>query len=607
MEFIFFGSDNKLVFARRDAEQAEWTVHEMGLHLLFPYDSNKVIERGQRVGFYDDSSVFQMFEIRRAKTYEPDHYQEIEAEHIAISELTDEFYEGHDFDSVTASSALTTLLTGTLWSVGTNTASGTSSLHLGFSDKWSDVRQIESNWNVTITPRITFAATGITGRYLDIAPADGTFQGLRLSLEKNIDDVGVQWDDSNVKTALYGFGASVETTVNNETVRQPLTFASVTWTATSEHPAKPSGQKYIEDPDATTAYGRNGRARFGWYQNADIDNANTLLQKTWEALKVQRVPDVTIDCNVLDLKRYGYVDVSIHLGDLAQVEVKPTNVILLKQVTCLTVDLLDPSKTRVTIGAYVPNIVYIAEQTNKKATGGGGGGGGGGQDNKEYEWQEFIKFIGVEDDKLQIYERQVNRLNEIMRQAGISIDVDTGVIIYYTDNVNMLQSKINVQADRISLVVEGTGTNAHIKPASIVASINDSGSSIKISATHIDIDGLVTALETMELSCANIYVGTQADVGHLITTTYADIGTNVEAGGYIEADSYIKAGSYVEATTGFLTGGSTATWQSQEVVTGITVTKTGQKTWSLDGGGTYTASLVEYVTYNHTTLSYLGA
>ena len=600
MDFVFFGADNVPLYTRNDAEQAEWTVHEMALRLLFPYDAVKVAERGQRVGFYDTNGVFQPFEIRRVKTYEPDHYQEIEAEHIAISELTDEFFEGQDFDGVTASSALTTLLTGTLWSVGTNTASGTSSVHLGMSDKWSDVREIETNWNVRITPRCTFASTGITQRYLDIAPADGTFKGVRLSLEKNADEVGVNWDDSNVKTALYGFGASEEVTENNQTVRKPITFADVVWTATSSHPAKPSGQTYLEDPTATADYGRNGRARFGYYQNADISDKNVLLQKTWECLKTMSVPDVSIECTVNDLKRYGYVDAAINLGDLAQVEIRPTGVVLTKQITCLTVDLLDPTQTRVTVGAYVPNIVYIAKKTNDSATGGGGGGGGGNQTNNEYEWREFKQWIGVEGNTIRLYAQRLNRLDEIMQQAGIDIDAQTGVIIYYDDNVNMIQSKLNVQSGQISLVVQGTGANAHVRADVIVSAINDS--SVTIDADRIELNGLQTIINNY-LSANNVDISYLEVINSLSVLGATEL--NTLNAGSISCDG---DGDFSGLICDTLQVGSTSySYQQQTVVTGVTVTKTGMKTWALDGGDTYTASLVEYVTYNSSTITYLGA
>lgn len=58
-----------------------------------------------------------------------------------------------------------------------------------------------------------------------------------------------------------------------------------------------------------------------------------------------------------------------------------------------------------------------------------------------------------------------------------------------------VRSSITTEANRISLVVEGTGTNAKIKPASIVNSINNGSSSIIISADHINLDGYVKATD----------------------------------------------------------------------------------------------------------------
>lgn len=62
-------------------------------------------------------------------------------------------------------------------------------------------------------------------------------------------------------------------------------------------------------------------------------------------------------------------------------------------------------------------------------------------------------------------------------------------------SVSSIRSSITVESDRISLVVEGTGANAHIKPASIVTAINNGASSVVISANHIDLDGYVKATQ----------------------------------------------------------------------------------------------------------------
>jgi phage minor structural protein len=54
------------------------------------------------------------------------------------------------------------------------------------------------------------------------------------------------------------------------------------------------------------------------------------------------------------------------------------------------------------------------------------------------------------------------------------------------------KAQIDVQADRIGLVVEGTGKNAKIRPAQIVSSINESGSDILISASKVRLEGNVS-------------------------------------------------------------------------------------------------------------------
>lgn len=361
MELLFFDAAGAPLFSRSDHESGTWTVEEMSLQALFPYDPDKVIERGMRIGFTDDSGTFQAFEIRQAKTCEPDHYQEITAEHIAVSELTDEFFATAEWDTITAQAALTQVLSGTGWSVGTVTSSGTSSADVSNSNVWQCVRTIESNWNVYITPRVTVSSSGITGKYLDIAPAGGTWSGMRLSLDKNADQVGVTWDDTNLKTALYAYGGNVE--ADGEDESEPLTFADVVWADTDEHPAKPLNQIYLEDPDATALYGRNGRARFGYYQNSEITDPEILLEKTWEVLKTVNAPEVQIDCLVRDLYRMGYADEPIRLHDTAIIEIRQTNVSLQREIVKVTVDLVDPTATRVTVGRYIPNI--IAEVCHK--------------------------------------------------------------------------------------------------------------------------------------------------------------------------------------------------------------------------------------------------
>lgn len=91
----------------------------------------------------------------------------------------------------------------------------------------------------------------------------------------------------------------------------------------------------------------------------------------------------------------------------------------------------------------------------------------------------------------------------------------------YDNKIANVRSQIKQEADRISLVVEGTGANAKIKPASIVAAINGGTSSIKISADKIDLDGLVARLESKSIISKSVtalntlYVGSGVGYGSL--------------------------------------------------------------------------------------------
>ena len=478
MQFIFFDAADNRLFVRDDAETAQWSVKGMTLSVDFPFVKDKEITRGMRIGFVDETGILQPFEIRKVKTYEPDHYQEVTAEHIAISELTDEFYLGTDVTDKTAAEALALLLDGTLWSVGTSTDNNTSSVDIDKGNVWQNVRNIEQNWNVWITPRVTFSTTGITGRYLDISPADGVWRGVTIDIHGNGDEMGVTVDDSDLLTAVYGLGGVPD----NSQTDDPLTFADVVWEATADHPAKPDGQTYVEDPTAKSLYGRNGRNRFGYYQNGGIKDADLLLEKSWEYLKTMNAPKVTVDCIVRDLKRMGYADQGIRLHDKVQVRIQPIGQILVLTVDDLEVDLLDPTATRPTIGKYIPNIVYINRETAMAAS--GGSYRNGGDDNTDNTLKVFNTQIAYNDYEisLEAYQRayQDGLLSDSLLDAWASLNISatniTGLVagagcqlgadgrivldangfpVFTDSNPSNLYSRINQSVDEINSIVSG--------------------------------------------------------------------------------------------------------------------------------------------------------
>lgn len=488
MQITFLNAAGIVLFVRDDMEQGNWTQEEYTVNATFPYVADKVIERGQRISFRDPATDnIQIFEIRNVSNIEPDHYQQIIAEHIAISELTDEHIDSEEITDETVATALAGVLTGTLWAVGTSSVATLSSVDISRGSAWQGVLSIAENWNAYITPRITVDASGnITGRYLDIAPAEGTWRGLRLSVRKNITDSSVTYDDSEVYTALYGYGGNVDVAQQEgDDTTEELTFSDVVWTATENHPAKPAGQTYLEDPTKTALYGRNGRPRYGYYQNADIDDAETLLEKTWESLKLCSSPKVSITGTVSDLYRLGYTDQPLRLHDTAIVEIEETGEKYEKQIIKLDVDLLDPTATSITIGDYIPNIIYINRETENEASGGGGGGGGG-------------KSPGSSTESYNTY-----------------YDFN-----YWT----------NKYGSMINMIVGTKNGGSYVKGGEIALSINNQGESrILLQAKSIDIQGVVTALEAYDISCGNL------TTGEVSCTNVSATDTIDAAGGYFTA------------------------------------------------------------------------
>lgn len=584
MEFLFFNAANEPLFSRSDAEKATWTVEEMSHYSLFPYVKGKEIRRGMRIGFVDETGVFQPFEIRKVKTYEPDHYQELTCEHIVIAELSDEHFAGAELTSVTAQAALSQVLSGTLWSVGNVTASGTSSASLAMGSVWQMVRSIEKSWNVYITPRVTMGPGGITGRYLDIAPAKGVWRGIRLSLDKNADEVGVTIDDTNTLTAMYGYGRTVD--------GAPLDFSSVVWQQTADHPAKPAGQKYLVDPAATAAYGRNGRPRYGYYQNGDITDPEILLQKTWESLQANSKPVISIDSLVRDLYRLGYADQPIRLHDMAMVEIRQTETQELLEIVRLTVDLLDPDATRPTIGAYIPNIVYINRDNNERASGRGGGGGRG-QTNREKELSEFETQILANNYQISLraYQRDLEHTDERLLLAYAAIGISS-------NEISSIVSGSGVMLDESGNLVTDANGNPVFNPGS-----SQMWSKIQQNANNI----------TLKVSKGDVATQLAVEAGNVTIS-----GGNLVVEGYVTASQLdAKLANATSIRVGNLTildflafGSRNATWQDTYVMTNITKSTATPEIVTVDVQGNitgkYSLTVVTNVTAKKRQLHYLG-
>lgn len=544
--FTFLTPSGQTLFVRDDAEQAEWTQEEMALDCDFPYRKDAIIETGQRIVFKDPSTGdTQVYEVKQVKAHEPDHYQKIQAENIAISELSDEHMDRLELTNVTPQSALSQVLSGTLWSVGEVKVSAKSSGDISRGSVWQGVLAVRDNWNCYIVPRVTINNSGAITRKLDILSPEGTWTGIRLSVDKNITDPSVTFDDSELATALFGYGGMIPAEQQGQQSTE-VTFAGVSWSSTSSHPAKPLGQKYLEDPDATALYGRNGRPRYGFFQNTNITDPELLLQKTWEALKNCRYPAVSFEGTITDLYRLGYADQPLKLHDTALVDVYPVGFTKQIQIIKMTTNLLNPTDTVVTIGSYIPNIVYISRDTDSQITGStrGGGGGGGKNKSKQTQRSEFESEFTYNNRQIQLraYQNDVNDLDNEIKLQDARLTVTAGKIEQevvdrraadsvlnqaMNNQYTELRGRITVEAGRIEQIVEGVGKDGKVTAASIVLAINNSGSSIKISADHIYLDGdtIANALTASSITCVGVNCVT-SNIHTLVVSNWFGVGSS---------------------------------------------------------------------------------
>ena len=156
--------------------------------------------------------------------------------------------------------------------------------------------------------------------------------------------------------------------------------------------------------------------------------------------------------------------------------------------------------------------------------------------------------------------------DNILKQAGLQLDAN-GLLVYADDNVNMVGSRFNVQADQIGMVVGTEDGVNFIKAGEIALSINGQTgeSKILLAADVIDIVGIIESIETWDITVGTIEADQGASVFKQVVLGPAGSGeATIECEGTAEfEDTYIDE-LYVEDSNNTY---QAATWQSQTIRT----------------------------------------
>lgn len=497
-----------------------------------------------------------------------------ELEH-AITEVGDYLVLNKYDQMMPANQAFTTIFghyRGSLWQLGSVSALGTGQIAV----QADHVRVLEClisllEQKTDCMMSFDFSTTPWTLNFVK----RGTVVSAEGRLSRNVNYAKVYYDDTELCTRAYFEVAATETldptnfpvfdvtayysigeyvTYNNQVYRLNDAHESgTTWANTQKSLVNDVPTTAWQYVDADTI-GTYGIVEKQVYSGGDY-TASEVLRVVNDFLEKHKEPRVSIEISLEELSGItGEPFDTFEVGKLCRLALVDYGVTIERTITSMTWDNVYASPLSVTVNLEDEEdtaINFIHDLDSKGGTVGGGGGGGG-KKKKEEEFKKFYTDMQKTDYYMDLYAREMKNANEILRQAGLYISAQ-GTLLYADDNESKLGGKIKVESDRISLVVEGKGENAAIKPASIVGSINDGDSSIKISANHVDIDGILTAI---------------AAIAYQVRISYLDVFGTFDSPHIHDEGQVLR---FAGSSWGFGTG-LTASWQQKEVVTGVGVT-----------------------------------
>ena len=222
-----------------------------------------------------------------------------------------------------AADMLQMALDGTRWSVGTAYDAGTGSTNFYYISSLEAIQKIVDLFKLEVVFSISLDPNShqIVRRLVNLYAQQGERTGKRFEYGSNLLSVEREESSENLITALIGRGKGEEKyhTADGKPTDEDQTpdgygrrinFADVVWSTDNGNPVnKPAGQEYVEDPDATAAYGfDDGKPRIGIEIFEDITDPGELLQATWSALQTLKRPKVSFKANTLDVGDLGLGD-----------------------------------------------------------------------------------------------------------------------------------------------------------------------------------------------------------------------------------------------------------------------------------------------------------
>lgn len=282
----------------------------------------------------------------------------------AYDELASYTYIQDKRPTAIASAMLQMVLDGTRWSVGSCPEVSPKFCSFYYISVLEAIQKIVNLWGfeVQFQVKIDGITNEIKQRNVNMYTKLGERTNKRFEYGSNLLSVTQANDSTGLYTALVGRGKGVQvsegdTDTDPDGYGRRITFADVVWSTQSGNPLnKPAGQEYLEDPNATAAYGfPDGHPRIGFVTFQDCEDPSELIQLTYDKLQEVNHPQVQFSANIADVG-------SLNLGDTIAIIRHDIGIEYYTRVFKVVHDLLDSSNNTVELGDNIAGSNSITQQ-----------------------------------------------------------------------------------------------------------------------------------------------------------------------------------------------------------------------------------------------------
>lgn len=516
MTVYVFNKDKTLRTPLPPAKLTDLIHDENNYSLTAAISSDVTLKNGEYIGFTCADGKFRLFEISKAAHDDDRNVTDVTASDAIVAEAKEAIIEEEVQQlDVTLTAALQTLAPD--WEIDGEEPDRVEKSRAYYTSLWTMIETFRTLYEWQIVPFYRFDGNRITARVLHLEKDEAVFRGRILTSRKDASKVYLAQTGRPI-TRLYGLGPAT----SSGDVTTYLTFADAEWSVANGDPVdKPKGQTWVEDPEAVAEHG----VHTDIVPITDAEDAEDLLQKTWDALQEKKAPVVSIQATVADMEMVpGYEHQQIRLGDLVAVRLR-TGETVEARVIAIKRNYIRPWLTTITIGNKTDTITTQVSTLIASAT------------------HTF--------ERLTIYKNRFHEDEALIQLNAEHIQLNATTIIEHAEQILLKADK--EELDSVYVLIDAINQDIILQAEKIQAnadSITLQAGEIDLKADKTYVDNLVAQFVTAkELEAEILTVVDSAYVTGLLSGEMIDVQSLVAASvntEYMSADSITTDGLSVD-------------------------------------------------------------